>query len=83
MTTITVKIDGLDALRKVIDNLDTEKIVKEAIRKAMEPELKEKPCPFCGNIPVYAPAYGTVICQGNDCPLEGTPVMRKAWNRRV
>ena len=38
-------------------------------------------CPFCGNIPAYT-RHETVVCQGNDCPLEGMAIDLPDWNRR-
>lgn len=84
----TVKVDGLNTLKKILDNLDVEKIVAEAIKKAIEPELK--PCPFCGSeaeqryrrgeLSGYnPPLYG---CSNKECILHELNASLDRWNRR-
>ena len=84
MTTVTVKIEGLDVLKKVIDNLDMEKVVAEAVKKVVEDSVvpQAKPCPFCGS-PPRINEWGIVYCTNNHCSLKKVGFDGEEWDTRA
>ena len=79
---VTVKVEGFEALKKTIDKLDMEKVIKDAIKKATEPELN--PCPFCGEYPYrFTEDRNYARCLTPGCAIEKVSVKTKNWNRRA